>query len=901
MVPEASWQASSAATQRESDAPRSDAYTDQQTVEGLLHRLVERIEENERRYGEALDELHARLDRLSQTTDPAQTSASPEETETLERLRSQLSSLARRLEQPHETETGFDDFAKLGRALSEARAVAASLAAEEPGLFTPPLPAADLSSGSEPKFSFAMPPAEPSYSAPSLVLPPLRSEEEDLDKRLIEMAHRLEHSIGEAMAATAMETLNARMEDIAARFEAALGHTPKLEQLQQFERQITDMGQQLGRVEQQIARIGSIESHLQRLIERFEDAPAQMEKAASKAANEAARLVSETGLGKPSAAERLDAIHRDIVAMNEQSRVTDDRLADTLVAVHASLKDLMHQAERGRAPATPAPRGALSAEPVSGEAMRAAAVQPRSRLEPAPSHAESRAEKTLTRNDGEDLRFLNRSLRDRLGAAVPVSEDTEPMAPFGRAKRGPIAEEAVDLDEVEPSPRGASFTREVSLDSTDDFVAAARRAAQAAAARAEERGASQPRKARGLDEPHAPASSELPERRKRSVLMVVAALLLVVSAALLYSRLRSKPELETPPAPTEQSTPAPAAEIAPAPEASPELQAAPAPEPAPPTTLEPAPAPGAPPAPEAAPEAPHATTPSANDSELPPPVRVREAPTVLASAEDVALAGGVTEMTKSSIGSDAPGQAATMPKPQLASLSSSDEGTLPPGISITVGEHSPGTELGSAKPSLLPSNLPMPGAELWTLALRQAAASGDAKAQYVIAARYAQGQGSARALALIWTEAAHWFGLAASAGLAPAQYRLTVLYERGDGVTKDLGRAQAWYTRAAAQGNVKAMHNLAVAASGGRGRDADYALAAKWFAEAAAYGLVNSQFNLCILAEQGLGMPKNLTEAYKWFSLAAATGDAEAAKRRDLVKAELPAAARAGADQAINA
>ncbi|MGA8690326.1 MAG: tetratricopeptide repeat protein, partial [Methyloceanibacter sp.] len=176
-----------------------------------------------------------------------------------------------------------------------------------------------------------------------------------------------------------------------------------------------------------------------------------------------------------------------------------------------------------------------------------------------------------------------------------------------------------------------------------------------------------------------------------------------------------------------------------------------------------------------------------------------------------------------------------------------------------------------------------------------------AKAQYVIAARYAQGQGSARALALIWTEAAHWFGLAASAGLAPAQYRLTVLYERGDGVTKDLGRAQAWYTRAAAQGNVKAMHNLAVAASGGRGRDADYALAAKWFAEAAAYGLVNSQFNLCILAEQGLGMPKNLTEAYKWFSLAAATGDAEAAKRRDLVKAELPAAARAGADQAINA
>ena len=41
-------------------------------------------------------------------------------------------------------------------------------------------------------------------------------------------------------------------------------------------------------------------------------------------------------------------------------------------------------------------------------------------------------------------------------------------------------------------------------------------------------------------------------------------------------------------------------------------------------------------------------------------------------------------------------------------------------------------------------------------------------------------------------------------------------------------------------------------------------------------------------------MPKNLAEAYKWFSLAAANGDAEAAKRRDLVKLELPAHPRRG-------
>ena len=41
---------------------------DQQSVESLLRRLVERVEESERRYSEALDDLHARLDQLSQTT-----------------------------------------------------------------------------------------------------------------------------------------------------------------------------------------------------------------------------------------------------------------------------------------------------------------------------------------------------------------------------------------------------------------------------------------------------------------------------------------------------------------------------------------------------------------------------------------------------------------------------------------------------------------------------------------------------------------------------------------------------------------------------------------------------------------------------------------------------------------
>jgi len=221
---------------------------------------------------------------------------------------------------------------------------------------------------------------------------------------------------------------------------------------------------------------------------------------------------------------------------------------------------------------------------------------------------------------------------------------------------------------------------------------------------------------------------------------------------------------------------------------------------------------------------------------------------------------------------------------------------LPPGVVISVEDPTMGaTRQLPAVPGIVPMSLPLPPEELGPLALRQAAAQGDARAQYAIGLRYAQGQGTPQNL----VEAAHWLERAASAGLASAQYRLAVLYERGQGVARDLGRARSWYQAAADKGNVKAMHNLAVSVSTRQDGSADYALAAKWYREAAGYGLADSQFNLGILAEHGLGMPKNAGEAYKWFALAASNGDQEAAKRRDIVKRELDPAALAAADQAI--
>ena len=96
--------------------PLAQGPMDQQSVESLLRRLVERVEESERRYGEALDELHARLDQLSYTTDAARATGSPEEAATFDRLHTQVSELGRRFEQ--DTATPLDDFERLGKALA---------------------------------------------------------------------------------------------------------------------------------------------------------------------------------------------------------------------------------------------------------------------------------------------------------------------------------------------------------------------------------------------------------------------------------------------------------------------------------------------------------------------------------------------------------------------------------------------------------------------------------------------------------------------------------------------------------------------------------------------------------------------------------------------------------------
>lgn len=214
----------------------------------------------------------------------------------------------------------------------------------------------------------------------------------------------------------------------------------------------------------------------------------------------------------------------------------------------------------------------------------------------------------------------------------------------------------------------------------------------------------------------------------------------------------------------------------------------------------------------------------------------------------------------------------------LANLGTPGVAFAPPGAAsgafVPELDSIPANRFQARAPGADISNLPT---EVGSVALRQAAAAGDPAANFAIAVHYTEGNSVKPDLA----RAAEYYEKAARAGLAPAQYRLGSLYEKGRGVARDLAKAREWYGRAAEAGNAKAAHNLAVLYAEGLSGEPEFRDAAYWFKKAANFGLADSQYNLGILYARGLGLEKNLIESYKWFALAAQQGDRDAGNKRD--------------------
>jgi len=176
------------------------------------------------------------------------------------------------------------------------------------------------------------------------------------------------------------------------------------------------------------------------------------------------------------------------------------------------------------------------------------------------------------------------------------------------------------------------------------------------------------------------------------------------------------------------------------------------------------------------------------------------------------------------------------------------------------------TEAAVAAPTTAPA-APEPA----PLTLADAVRAGDPVALHDYALELLQTGEKARAVQLLKD--------AANRGLVMAEYRLAKLYERGEGVPRDMAAARSWTEKAAIGGNRLAMHDLAVFYAEGDAGPQSYAAAVEWFRTAADLGLVDSQYNLAVLYEQGLGLSEDKSEAAYWFEVAGRAGDQDAGRR----------------------
>ncbi|MGI9383501.1 MAG: peptidoglycan-binding protein [Methyloligellaceae bacterium] len=826
-------------------------------LDSLLHNLIERIEGDDRRNGDAREDLHARLDPISPQAGSAHDGAGSDGGEPPDRVETQVAALAERVR--------------------EADAARRSLPQDE----TP--------SDIESRLDDFMAPIEEPAMQPEAELAPTAT---DFDHQFQNMTERLEQSLAASPPANQVETMSSQMDDASQRAEVAPEPDIRDQTVKSVEAQLRGLSAQFERAEEQFGRMETIEGHLLRLMDMMQTPRSEIDEVARKTAQETVRVFS-TEHETAQTADRLGAIQSELHSLNDRARRMDECTVDTLEAMNGTLKTLAERVGVGdsgaQTPVAPEP------EPVA----------PAPQQPPAGGHAEVRIEAGAAVRSAEQPgvspaanaghgREAEMAQRPGLGAEIP---DYQPIAaesaPYSSAPVSSAmpAQGAPAGDQPMPDAGAGSpgHGPGAGLANEDDFIASARRAAQAAAVQAHEapsrKGFFSRFKRNKTPAPPARPVIAGETKSSRSLLVFAAVFLLLVSAVLLYGRLKTKgvrPFAATP----QQSAPAPAA---PAAESRPATRGL---IPQPPSKQT---APAA-----AEPASPANRTGTARKRSLvtntsPKADKLPEGRFAVAVPESAETGADVApaRQTEAKAAKDKPVAAPpTTPSSKRTRRKAHVETPLP-GLTVQIVEptgarqtSAPSTQApaGTVKP-VIPGarSIPLPPASVGPISLRTAASKGDAAAQFEVATRFAEGKGVDRN----YVEAARWYKRAAALGLAPAQYRLGAFYERGRGLKEDLGRARLWYRRAAEQGNIKAMHNLAVTYTARNGRGPDYATAAQWFEKAARHGLSDSQFNLGILFQNGLGVRKSLSEAYRWFALAAAGGDPEAEKRRKPLKLQI--------------
>lgn len=655
------------------------------------------------------------------------------------------------------------------------------------------------------------------------------------------------------------DDLEAQMRLLAERLDRSVDDEGDEEALGQIEEQLAQISRRLEESQDRFADLASIEDHLIRLADRMENGQIDAVAAAREAAREMVRELADVHRDDGASEAAMRALQDDLRALQSAARETETRNIDTLSSLHDALTGIVgrlaaiEKIAQGSARSAAAARNAAQAAETMAQAVTQQAV-PQPAAAPvveAPRAPEPAAPAQPTVAGRAVAGDAVTRARQMLAAATP--EDNRPLEPgSGKPQARPAAPAvsatvAPPVGEVPATPAAARKA---------DFIAAARRAAQAAVATAAPTVTPEDRPAQQAAAQAAPAAEggalsrigQVLKGRRRPLVLATAALVLAILTMQVIPG-RKEQKIETSEGTAIESI-APATSVAKLPTVEPK-------------SAERAPVSGA----EMFSKVP--TGGSSVGFSAPRAVGSTVSPQSTASIAP-------TTTTAPAPSSETAGSEATTPAQQTPVAEPATTGSVPPAA--------------TSEPAPRPSGEALPEA-IGPAALRTAAAADEPKAAFEIGLRFAEGRTVPADLA----KAATWYEKAASAGLPQAQYRLGIAYEKGLGVARDPDKARTWYAAAAEKGNVRAMHNLGVLFANAR----DMGQAIPWFQKAADFGLRDSQFNLGIIYALGSGVKQDLAVSYKWFALAARQGDQEAAKKQNDVASHLDKVNLAAARMAV--
>lgn len=716
----------------------------------------------------------------------------------------------------------------------------------------------------------------------------------DLERRLDEVVDRLDNQAAQDPAAQSRAitaVLDARFDDFARRFETSAAPAADAKLLRGLEEQVKALTEHLSRPAPAAKGVEALTPMLEGLERSFSGSHDRIVAAAREAAENAVRGLAPNTVDK----ETVAGLVQDLKALEQLARRSDERNGRTFEAIHDTLikvVDRLGALEPGQFGAGRQEKGNRGAKiavaevpsldldaplPIDAPAARRAPAKSdadgRSPAEAASAAALDAISGVTMAEDAPRKRSVLGGLSRALGRGGRLPSAPALSLPATPPEVSPV----LDLDEpldpkianrpLEPgsgSPDLGAIMRRVRDEraqgprapaeadaAKSDFIAAARRAAQAAAAEAE----IIKRQADGTAPKRQGRLGAM--LRQKTLLMAVGAIMIALAGFQAAKPFFSDrvPEMASETAESRAAEPRTAetqtaetqtAETQTAETQAGETQAGE-------TQAEPA-------AVAQAAVVPAAAVPAGDSESAAPPADLEASAD--AAEEDTRVPAG--DMPETAMAAPAPGDTASV---AASAAGMADDASAVAGPAPAEGMGVP----AAVEPA----------------ALRDAANGGDAKALWEVGTRFAEG----KSVPADPAAAARWFEAAADLGLAPAQYRIGSLYEKGTGVARDLAKAKTWYAKAANAGNASAMHNLAVLDAMGADGTTDNEAAALWFSQAAEHGVKDSQFNLGILAAKGVGMAQNLEESYKWFALVAMTGDKDAAGKRDeIAKALSPEA-----------